>query len=123
MRLPIDDDGIRPAGPEDRCFYCAQPKGTHNKDCVCVKKLVVLSMTIEYCVDVPAFWDKRMIEFQRNEGSFCMGNDIEQLSEEDNIDDYNCFTCQRVKTVDYLRDANDEDVERLWGSNPTRRPN
>jgi hypothetical protein len=34
-----NDDGIRPAGNSDECFYCNQKIGTsHKEDCVCLQK-------------------------------------------------------------------------------------
>lgn len=79
-----NDDGIRPAGNPDECFYCQQKVGTpHKETCVCVNKKVKIRAIVEYEVEVPFCWDKEDIEFHRNEGSWCASNLIDELS---NID-------------------------------------
>lgn len=66
-----NDDGIRPAGEPDECFYCHQKVGTpHREECVCVNKKVKVRAMIEYEVEVPFFWSKEDIEFHRNESSW-----------------------------------------------------
>lgn len=43
-----NDDGIRPAGPPDVCFYCNQKVGfPHIQTCVAVKKTVRLRFLVE----------------------------------------------------------------------------
>lgn len=85
MKMPLvheKDDGIRPAGKTDECIFCRQKVGSeHLADCVCVTKRVKLRVTIEYEVDVPHHWDKNLIEFQRNDGSWCVDNMLEELAE------------------------------------------
>jgi hypothetical protein len=36
-------------------------------------------MTVEYEIEVPAYWDKHAIEFHRNESSWCAGNALDEL--------------------------------------------
>lgn len=44
-----EDDGIRPAGASDECFYCHQKVGEpHQRDCVIVTKRV----RVRYLIDV-----------------------------------------------------------------------
>jgi hypothetical protein len=79
------DDGIRPAGKSDECFYCGQRVGRpHDRECVIVTKRVemrvearlpsgeVLRGTWQF--DDPYFWDAGMVEFHKNESSWCASN-------------------------------------------------
>ena len=77
-----NDDGIRPAGKPDECFYCQQKVGQpHGPDCVCVKKLVELKVEARlddgttftglWQHEVPHFWGVAQIEFHKNESSWC----------------------------------------------------
>lgn len=112
MLLPVDDDGVRPAGDPNFCFYCGMPKGKHKDDCVCRQRTVVVEMTIRYVSEVPADWDVHMIEFHKNESSFCLGNDIEQLHQEKNARYGYCNICQRAE-VKFIREATADDHEEL----------
>jgi hypothetical protein len=50
-----------------------------------INKMVRVRMTVEYEVEVPASWDRHMIEFHRNEGSWCSDNalyELEKLAED-----------------------------------------
>ncbi|WP_374754736.1 hypothetical protein [Ralstonia sp. NT80] len=72
----------RPASMNGKCFYCGQRIGERHKgDCVLIKKTVHVRLAIEYTVEVPADWGKDLIEFQRNEGSWCANNLIDELAE------------------------------------------
>jgi len=67
-----DDDGIRPAGNPDECFYCHQKVGTnHNEKCPIIVKKVRIKYTFTIEQFVPAHWTKDDIEFSRNESSRC----------------------------------------------------
>lgn len=44
-------------------------------------KKVRVRLTVEYEVEVPADWDKEMVEFHRNESSWCANNLISELDE------------------------------------------
>lgn len=84
MTLPVtpDDDGIRPAGPPDACFYCLQPVGgLHAAGCVTLQRRVRVRYVIEMEIDVPYCWDAAMIEFHRNDSSWCANNVREDLDE------------------------------------------
>lgn len=75
-----DDDGIRPAGKPDECFYCNQKVGTpHGPECVCVHKRVRVRYTMEIEIEVPAFWDKQMVLSHRNESSWCADNCVNDI--------------------------------------------
>lgn len=88
-----NDDGIRPAGRNDTCFYCGSKIGEYHKgDCVVVTKKVKVRATIEYEIEVPHFWDNEQIEFHRNEGSWCSDNLINELQViEKRNDDCLCY--------------------------------
>lgn len=78
------DDGIRPAGKPDSCFYCKQRVGTiHGDDCVIVQKLVEHRITIKrpgrvftgsWTFEEPYFWDEKFSVFHKNDSSWCAGN-------------------------------------------------
>lgn len=111
MKLPVTDNGERPAGKPGFCFYCGRPIGGHAADCVCVTQSVVLRMTITYIVAVPADWSKDDIEFHRNEGSFCMDNDIDKLykwtEQQPNPGPCSCNAAH----VEFVREATQADHE------------
>jgi len=80
-----NDDGIRPAGPPDECLYCRQKVGQpHGPDCVTVKKLVEFKVDVRlsdgvkftglWQCEVPHSWDEHMMDFHKNESSWCSNN-------------------------------------------------
>jgi len=83
MKMPLvleDDDGIRPAGRPDECFYCRQKVGTpHGEECVIPQKKVKITYTFDLEIEVPYSWGKKQIEFHRNESSWCSDNAIRDL--------------------------------------------
>jgi hypothetical protein len=75
-----NDDGIRPAGKPDQCFYCSKLVGQpHQHDCVIVTKRVKVRYTYELEIEVPHSWTKENVEFQLNDSSWCADNGIEDL--------------------------------------------
>ena len=80
MIVPNTDTGVRPAGPQDRCFYCSSPIGEHKPDCVCLTRTVVLELKIRIVVEVPRNWDRHDIEFLYNESSHCIGNELKKIA-------------------------------------------
>lgn len=65
----------RPAGKPGECFYCWKSVGEmHEFDCVIPQKKVRVRFSIDYEVSVPFSWNKRNIEFHRNESSWCQLN-------------------------------------------------
>ena len=69
------DDGIRPAGRPDQCFYCRSMVGEeHKKDCVTIDKIVEIEFTVRVPVKVPHGWDQEMINFRYNDSSWCADN-------------------------------------------------
>jgi len=80
----ITEKAQRPGGRKGRCFYCGKTVGSfHKSDCVLIKKTVKVKLTINYEVNVPADWDKQMIEFHRNDSTWCSSNLIEELKKLD----------------------------------------
>ena len=78
----VTEKATRPAGKDGECFYCQRKIGEpHKPDCVLINKKVKLRMTVEYDVDVPAYWDKKQIESHRNDGSWCANNALVELEE------------------------------------------
>ena|SRR3990167_11380248 len=76
-----DDDGIRPAGNPDECFYCRQKVGSQHKfDCVTVTRNVLIRVSFTIPVEVPRSWSSEQIEFKYNsEGSFCADNTLNEI--------------------------------------------
>jgi hypothetical protein len=68
--VAVNDDGIRPAGEPDECFYCHQKVGQpHGRDCVCVKKRVLVRYTVDVEISVPYYSDaEQIIDFENHEG-------------------------------------------------------
>lgn len=57
------DDGIRPAGRPDHCFFCQQAVGyPHLRSCVVVTKTVRFRITVDVDMDMPHGWTKEEIE-------------------------------------------------------------
>lgn len=58
------------------------------------KRKVKIKYTITLDEDVPLDWDNSMIEFQRNESSWCASNLLDKLNKYD--EDHGCI-CNIVK--------------------------
>lgn len=90
----VEADDVRPARPDGTCFYCRQQLGEpHKPECILPQRRVRLRMTVEYDVNVPADFDQAMIEFARNQGSWCASNALDELTERfgDNSPDGSCM--------------------------------
>lgn len=83
------DDGIRPAGKPDECFYCNQKvSNPHGRDCVVVTKLIEMRVIAAlpdgtehrglWQFREPFAWDAEMSEFHKNDSSWCAGNLLNQ---------------------------------------------
>lgn len=80
-RVDPHDDGIRPAGPPDACFYCRQKVSQpHGRDCVIVLRRVKLRYVVEVEVMMPHSWDSDDIEMHRNMGSWCANNCVDDIN-------------------------------------------
>lgn len=81
-----DDDGIRPAGKPDECFYCRSKIGDlHKITCVMIRRDVEYIVTIDgnkvgkFIDDEPISWDKNRSEFSKNESSLCKNNFLDSI--------------------------------------------
>lgn len=68
--VTVNDDGIRPAGEPDECFYCNQKVGQpHDRDCVIIKKRVRVVYTVEAIIEVPHSLDAdQFMAFENHDG-------------------------------------------------------
>lgn len=93
----VTEKAMRPASDKRQCFYCQQTIGEpHKADCVLITKRVKLRTVIEYEDEVPADWDREMIEFHRNDSSWCADNLLKKL---ENISEKNGCLCPIQHTV------------------------
>lgn len=100
-----NDPGIRPAGKPDECFYCHRKVGQeHGRECVIVNKKVKVRYIYTFEIDVPHFWDERMILFHRNDSTWCANNGISELEDYFAGDDKGCscsnYECEFIEDVD-----------------------
>lgn len=100
-----NDNGIRPAGKPDECFYCRSKVGVpHKPDCVSVTKKVWVRYSFQLEIEVPHSWTEDDLEFHHNEGSWCANNSIDELTEAFRGDGQACacasFECEYLETTD-----------------------
>jgi hypothetical protein len=81
-----NDDGIRPAGRPDECFYCSRRIGQeHAEDCVTVQKKVAYNVLIggkkvgTFERMEPFSWTANECESHKNESSWCKTNAVEEI--------------------------------------------
>jgi hypothetical protein len=79
--VTANDDGIRPAGKPDECFYCRRKVGEkHKPTCAMVTVVNFYEVYLDglhvgvWSTKDPASWDLRMQHFHKNEGSWCSNN-------------------------------------------------
>jgi hypothetical protein len=108
------ENGVRPAGLQDRCFYCGQHIGeNHKDDCVCVVKVVMVKVEMTIAKVVPASWQDHMVNFHLNDSGWCADNFAQDLERymDARGDDGPCLC--GVFSGEYVRDATTEDVDGL----------
>jgi hypothetical protein len=86
-----NDDGIRPAGPQDACLYCKRRIGQeHGRDCVVVTKRVRLLAGVDTAAglvvgsweaDEPHGWDVERILYRYNDGCWCADNLLDDVKD------------------------------------------
>lgn len=104
MSFEVTEKAMRPASTARQCFYCQQPVGAnHTDDCVLVVRLVKVRITMEIEIEVPASWDKELIEFARNDGSWCSSNIVRDIERAIDRAENQCI-CDRTN-VEYIDDA------------------
>lgn len=85
MRVTVEN-GPRPAGRPDECFYCHEKIGAnHKSDCVLATKLVKVVLKATMLVEVPQSFSNEDTRFWLTESSNCSSNQIQQLIEEDEM--------------------------------------
>lgn len=103
-----NDDGIRPAGKPDECFYCHRKVGQiHNiETCQVVRKtaLVRYSIEVEFEREIPWYETKEGFEAHLNEGSWCASNALQEIQDAlDKAQDCLCnqkFKAELIKEID-----------------------
>jgi hypothetical protein len=114
MIIPTDPkDGLRPHhknGPNrlTHCFYCHELLGHHKPDCVTQRRTVKIELKTWLVISVPQSWTEDDINFYLNNSSHCIGNEIEQLAEENQRVPGECCSCHRTESK-YLGEATAED--------------
>ena len=88
MVLP-NDNGIRPAGPPDECFYCQRKVGqAHGMRCVVVEKRVRYEVRLTegrnakvgtFERNDPHFWTPDDCQHHKNESSWCKSNALDHI--------------------------------------------
>lgn len=102
------DNGPRPAGKPNRCFYCHKPLGDeHSLKCVLRQRTVVLDFTIRTVISVPQSWTKEDIEFRYGQSTWCTSNLFEAL------DKYQGCLCSRTSST-FIAEATEQD-EQIYG--------
>lgn len=108
MNTTVTAMSTRPAGKPGECFYCNQAIGQdHELECVMLQKVVKVRYTYELEIEVPAHWDKDMIEFARNESSWCADNSIDELRDSIKSDACICgrFHCNYIEDGEMLGES------------------
>jgi len=109
-KVAPDDDGIRPAGPPDACFYCQQKVGqNHKPDCVTVESTCIYRVILNgedigtWSTQEPDSWGREQRYFHKNLGSWCTGNMRDfgtlKLTEELPSRDEDACLCSAVELV------------------------
>jgi hypothetical protein len=72
------------------------------------RKFVIVRETFELMVSVPADWDGDMVNFHRNESSWCSSNVAAEIEEQQ--EEGRCNVCVQ-HTSEFLREATPHDIE------------
>lgn len=95
-KVLVNDDGIRPAGKPDQCFYCQSYVGQeHDKECVTVLQIVKYKVYMNldrrstesnrgievgtFTRPDPHFWSSHDCEFHKNDSSWCADNALDTI--------------------------------------------
>jgi hypothetical protein len=68
-------------------------------------RTVIVRMTVEYPVEVPADWDSHMIEFHRNDSSWCASNALNELEELYGCENFDSCMCNGSTKFEYVREG------------------
>jgi hypothetical protein len=100
------ENGPRPAGQPDRCFYCERLVGMeHKPGCVLRTRSVVMRYEYTVVIDVPQDWAMDDIESHRNNSTWCADNSVEDVAAM--MRDDGCL-CDGFRAT-YVREATAED--------------
>ena len=104
------DNGPRPAGPRNECFYCHVKVGTeHKKDCVTRRRTVVIRAIFEYVIEAPESWSSEDIVSHRIDGSWCANNAIGEIAAAAKME--GCL-CGPMSNFEFVREAWEEETAR-----------
>jgi len=107
-----NDGGIRPAGPQDRCFCCGSKIGEYHKsECTTLNRKVRVRYSFDIEIEVPHRWNKEDIENHRNHSRWCADNAIIEIDSfvGDDIclcEFFNCEVLEIPEAEPYYRDKN-----------------
>lgn len=106
----VSDYSVRPARPDGTCFYCRAPLGTeHNIGCVIRSKSVLVDVKIRMVIEVPEDWGPDLIEFARNESSWCASNIVKDIVAQEEHMGCMCG----ITEITYIDEASKQDEEHL----------
>lgn len=107
--LVTKENGPRPAGRPDECFYCNAALGAeHRAECVLRRRTIVVETVVRYVVEEPEHWTAEDLHFHRNLSSSCASNVLREIADaHDAMPDYVC-PCGRVRTT-FVREATEAD--------------
>lgn len=110
--VAADDEGIRPAGPADACFYCQANVGhEHKAECVIRERTVIIELTMHVLVKVPESWDKDAVELKYNESSSCISGLLEDITRIDNRMRNAGYCLCGARAVAFVREATGDDED------------
>ena len=111
MNIESSDTGERSV--PGICHYCHQAiEGGHRFDCVCLRRSVVIQMTVEYVVSEVRAANPAGIEFHRNDGSWCAANDFKSLVEASSPPNSGHCGCGQAR-FKFIREATQEDHNKM----------
>lgn len=104
------DNGPRPAGPANQCFYCTRKIGQeHAADCPLRVRTVVVDISLRIGMQVPETWTESNIQSFFNGGN-CINNQVTELENSFLAAGKKCL-CEAFSGVRFVREATAEDEE------------
>lgn len=85
----------------------------HKPECAVRSRTVVVRAIVEYVVSVPEDWTEELILFQRNDGSWCASNGLNEIVQLiQNDDAHDRCACGYIR-YEFVREATKEDEEQF----------
>lgn len=107
VRTVVNESDTAPAGMPNQCFWCKREIGKeHDLGCSRVQRAVKIRFSVELIVDVPRSWDAAMIEFHRNDSSWCANNILPDIERHCSSDRCIC----PVSEIKYVGEATEEEA-------------